>query len=187
MSGTCEQEGCGIKVSVNVEEFSKQNYNGKVLCMAHQKKYERAIPDPQNKDPGLDESDPEFQAANKVKSPGKTKSGEKWQEDIVNFETLLSDAHKLVQEKQWVMHINTVIEKELTDMKEKRAVVHATVTFETLRGECRGIFQGTGDADQTNCGDFIRPHFMRMAESRAICRALRWATNNAQCSEEEKK
>jgi len=31
----------------------------------------------------------------------------------------------------------------------------------------------------------IKPHFMRMAETRAIARALRWATNNAKVAVEE--
>ena len=31
----------------------------------------------------------------------------------------------------------------------------------------------------------IKPHFIRMAETRAIARALRWATNNAKVAEEE--
>jgi hypothetical protein len=34
-------------------------------------------------------------------------------------------------------------------------------------------------------GATIRPHYIRMAETRAICRALRWATNNATAAKEE--
>ena len=48
----------------------------------------------------------------------------------------------------------------------------------------KGTFQATGDATMKNTGRAIIPHLIRMAESRAIARALRWATNGAVAVEE---
>ena len=49
----------------------------------------------------------------------------------------------------------------------------------------KGTFQAVGDASVDNVGDEIAPHLVRMAETRAIVRALRWATNSASTAEEE--
>ena len=54
----------------------------------------------------------------------------------------------------------------------------------TAEGE-RGVFQGIGDADETNVNRMIVRHKLRMAETRAICRALRWYNNIGMCSADE--
>lgn len=59
------------------------------------------------------------------------------------------------------------------------AIVQATVTTS------KGTFQAVGDACEENVGQGIEPHLVRMAETRAIARALRWATNSASTAEEE--
>ena len=59
------------------------------------------------------------------------------------------------------------------------AIVQATVTTS------QGTFQAVGDATEDNVGNGIEPHLVRMAETRAIARALRWATNSASTAEEE--
>lgn len=74
-------------------------------------------------------------------------------------------------------------------MEKKWAVVKASVTIFIIDGEDsrKATFEGHGDATQENIkGDIIKPHFLRMAETRAIARALRWATNNATTADEEK-
>ncbi len=74
--------------------------------------------------------------------------------------------------------------KPLINLKEKFAVFKATVIVSD--GSLQQEFQGHGDATSENVtGEFIKPHFIRMAETRSICRALRWYTNNG-CAEEEK-
>jgi len=88
-----------------------------------------------------------------------------WQEDIVNFETLLNEAYK-----NGLTRIQT--EKIEIDLENKYALFRATVTGKN------GTFEAHGDATSENVGDFIKPHFIRMAETRAIARALRWYTNN---------
>ena len=105
---------------------------------------------------------------------------QKKDDDIVNLETLLSDAHKL-----GLVGIHTSLISH--DTENKSAVFKAVVRMRDLKKEeLFKIYEGHGDADQKNVGDTIKPHYIRMAETRAICRALRWATNNANLPEEEK-
>ncbi len=59
------------------------------------------------------------------------------------------------------------------------AIVQATVKTS------KGTFEATGDASTNNVGEGIQVHLVRMAETRAIARALRWATNSASTAEEE--
>lgn len=54
----------------------------------------------------------------------------------------------------------------------------------TAEGE-KGIFQGIGDADDNNTNSMISKHKIRMAETRAIARALRWYNNIGMCSLDE--
>ena len=68
------------------------------------------------------------------------------------------------------------------DYEKSQAIFSACVSIER-EGRIE-LFTGHGDA----CGitnDTIKPHFIRMAETRAIVRALRFATNNAKVAEEE--
>lgn len=114
----------------------------------------------------------------------KLKEGDSWEDDIVNFETLLIAAH----EKKEDFSIRTKCLK--VDLEKKYALFKASVIIRKATvGEVdipSRIFEGHGDATAENVsGEFIKPHFIRMAETRAICRALRWYTNNA-CAEEEK-
>ena len=109
-----------------------------------------------------------------------TEKPKKWEDDIVDFETLLNKAHELFGK----FSIRT--EALNIDLEKKFAFFKATVTIGA--GESAPVFIGHGDTtDENVSGSFIKPHFIRMAETRAIVRALRWATNNAQCAEEEKK
>lgn len=96
-----------------------------------------------------------------------------WADDMTNFEDLLSAAHKKFKD---TLEIKT--EMLQVDFKEKTAVFKATVVAD------QKVFEGHGDAEGIT-NDKITPHFMRMAETRAIARALRWATNNAAVAAEE--
>jgi len=126
--------------------------------------------------------DGEYAVGFKLISAPKIEEGNKsWEEDIVNFESLLSDAHTKFKGR---FSIETT--RIDYDMKEKWAVFKATVRVRDGEKFSR-IFEAHGDATQDNCqSSMIKPHFLRMAETRAIARALRWATNNAKVAEEEK-
>ncbi len=119
-----------------------------------------------------------------------TKKSSKWEDDIVSFEVLLTAAHKKANDAGFGLNIKTSVirddaGKPLINLKEKFAVFKARV-FLTDKGKVIQSFEGHGDVTDTNVkGENIKPHFIRMAETRAIVRALRWYTNNG-CAEEEK-
>jgi hypothetical protein len=54
----------------------------------------------------------------------------------------------------------------------------------TAQGE-KGTYTAHGDADDTNVSGFVKQHIIRMAETRAIARALRLYNNIGMCSAEE--
>lgn len=108
------------------------------------------------------------------------KSEGKWEDDMVTFEVLLTKAH----EKKESFSIQT--EMLSVDLEKKYALFKAIVIIRNKEENEIRRFEGHGDATSENVkGDFIKPHFIRMAETRAIVRALRWYTNNG-CAEEEK-
>ena len=59
------------------------------------------------------------------------------------------------------------------------AVVSAEVTTS------KGTFHGLGDASPDNVNEWIAPHLIRMAETRAVARAFRFATNVSMTAYEE--
>jgi hypothetical protein len=103
-----------------------------------------------------------------IKSVPQETKGSEWQNEMINFEDLLNSGHekglKFVK-TQMIAH----------DPDKKYAIFKAEVT---MKGG--NVFEATGDADQRNTGSMIAPHYIRMAETRALARALRFATNNAQ-------
>jgi hypothetical protein len=84
--------------------------------------------------------------------------------EFVTFEGLLDVAHKL-----GLRSINTEM---LGHTVDGSTTFKATVTL--LDGS---VFVGHGDASKENVGTMIGPHRIRMAETRAVARALRFATN----------
>lgn len=112
-------------------------------------------------------------------APKEEKSG-KWEDDIVTFETLLTKAHDL----KAPFSIKT--EMLAIDLEKKYALFKAQVIVEKDK-EHDITFEGHGDATSENVtGEFIKPHFIRLAETRSIVRALRWYTNNGVAEEEKK-
>lgn len=82
------------------------------------------------------------------------------------------------------------VETELVQIKEDgtgTVIFKATVTMAVLEDQERMYrrFTGFGDANEQNVNDMVAPHKIRMAETRAINRALRLATNIGMCSAEE--
>jgi len=116
-------------------------------------------------------------------------------EDLIKFEDLLSEAHKKFKGD---FSIQTKLIE--VDWEKKHALVKARVEirylitdtiklskeeFEEVERDAIKTFEAYGDATQDNCGTLVNKHWVRMAETRAIARALRWATNNAKTAEEE--
>ena len=117
------------------------------------------------------------------------KSNGDWTEDITKLEDLLSAAHTNFKER---FDIRTELVKDgagnpLLDFEKKYAVFKATVrVWSETDPNTFQIFTGHGEVTKENVvGSVAEKHWIRMAETRAIVRALRWATNNAKVAEEE--
>jgi len=89
---------------------------------------------------------------------------------------LLKIAHR-----QRCASIKTSLQKSLSDATESRWVFRATV-YPTARSKG---FVGYGDADPTNVSSLVHGAEMRVAETRAVNRALRKAYGIGVCSVEE--
>jgi SWIM zinc finger len=90
---------------------------------------------------------------------------------FVKFEGLLQLAHArgLV-----------VLETTVVSVSLDQAVCQATARFQDGR-----VFTDIGDASPENVAKHLRPHFIRMAATRASARALRRALNVGHCAVEE--
>jgi hypothetical protein len=77
--------------------------------------------------------------------------------------------------------IKTSIERALSDPNSRRWVCKAVV----YKRNCRGPFTGYGDADPSNVSALGRGAEVRIAETRAVNRALRKAYGIGLCSVEE--
>jgi hypothetical protein len=86
-----------------------------------------------------------------------------------------------ISERRRCSGITTIIEKELSSPDSHRWVFKATV-YKSLRS--RG-FSGYGDANPSNISSLVRGAEMRVAETRAVNRALRKAYGIGLCSVEE--
>lgn len=94
--------------------------------------------------------------------------------DFVTHAGLLDIAHK-----SGLSEIQTEIIKDTPEM----VVFKATIKME--RDGKIQIFTGYGDATPENVNSLIRKHILRMAETRAVNRGLRFATNIGMCSIDE--
>lgn len=126
--------------------------------------------------------------------------GEHSDGDMLNLDMLLDYAHK-----KGLVAIKTHVITH--DIDKKIAIFRAEVFMQTFADDEAKTpfikeFHGHGDAmpdlsiEYTNKnGDNkvaynmengnIKPHYFRMAETRAICRALRWAVNSSSAAKEE--
>ena len=131
----------------------------------------------------LDEKGQVFNLKVLETAPEEKQGHDSWQDDMVNFEDLLSAAHEKATADKKILSIKTMQLGEI-DYGNKRATFKARVIISKEGSETEQIFEGTGDAEGILSGT-IQPHFIRMAETRAIARALRWYTNNAKVADVE--
>ena len=96
------------------------------------------------------------------------------------LKVLLNKAHELYSGR---FSIKTQIVE--MDMKQCSAVFMATIEVVNDEGHVITCHQGIGDANSENVNSLIKKSFLRMAETRAVVRALRWLTNIAEASVEE--
>jgi hypothetical protein len=108
-----------------------------------------------------------------------------WSDEFISFDELLDSAHKKFD--NMITNMNIYTEIKSVDMEKKFAIVKAIIEVtdkESLKIIKR--YEAHGDATQDNCqSGMIKPHFIRMAETRALARVCRFATNNAMTSREE--
>ena len=109
--------------------------------------------------------------------PKKGPTKENSTDDLTTFEDLLNMAHAKFKGKFSIQ--TRMIEN---DWENKRAIFKAEILVEE---DPQKAYTAYGDATQDNCGEMVKKHYIRMAETRAIARALRWATNNAKTAVEE--
>ncbi len=117
---------------------------------------------------------------------GTDKSG--WEDDMISFEELLNDAHKKFPDRLQIYTeiVRDADGKPLLNVKDKFCIMKAKVVIDGGLKKVEQVFEAHGDTTSTNVkSSHIIPHFIRMAETRAIARALRWATNNATVAAEE--
>jgi len=93
--------------------------------------------------------------------------------DYITHEGLL----KLAHHKGLANITSKIIE---VNVEKGVCIVQARVMMENGK-----MFSGLGDATPQNLNAMIKPHFIRMAETRAINRALRFATGLGMCSFDE--
>lgn len=98
-------------------------------------------------------------------------------ENFTNLKDLIHEAHE-----KGLKGIKVEVTERHYDKEGKplAATATATVVMEDDRE-----FVEEGDAHITNVGRTIQPHVFRMAQSRAVARALRLATDNGETSVEE--
>ena len=89
----------------------------------------------------------------------------------VPFKTLLDKAHK----QYGLAGVETEILQFPCAENGNMAIFRATV-----KNSDGATFSAHGDADPNNTTSTIAPHLLRMAETRAIARALRWLTNSGE-------
>ena len=86
--------------------------------------------------------------------------------DVVLYAGLLSQAHE-----EGLLKVCTSILQIPTEENGRLAIVKAEVQT------AKGLFEAVGDACPENVDEFLAPHLIRVAETRAKARALRDAVN----------
>ena len=94
--------------------------------------------------------------------------------DAIAYKGLLSVAHD-----EGLKSVKTEVVQVPTEDNARSAIVRATVRTR------RGVFTGLGDANPGNVNKRVAPHVLRMAETRAVARALRVAVNIGEVAIEE--
>ena len=116
-------------------------------------------------------------------------SEKNWHDDMTNYGDLLTAAHKKAKEDGIYLSIESRPQKNadgsvMVDFEKKTALYEATLTIRNKEGNIIQVIVDTGDAEGIS-SEMIKPHFNRMASTRAMARCYRIYTNNATVAEEE--
>ena len=94
--------------------------------------------------------------------------------DVVLYAGLLNQAHE-----EGLLKVCTTLVQSPTEQNGRLAIIKAEVQT------AKGLFEAIGDACPENVDEFLAPHLIRVAETRAKARALRDAVNVGVVSYEE--
>ena len=94
--------------------------------------------------------------------------------DVVLYAGLLNQAHE-----EGLLKVCTTLVQSPTEQNGRLAIIKAEVQT------AKGLFEAIGDACPENVDEFLAPHLIRVAETRAKARALRDAVNVGVVSLEE--
>jgi len=103
-------------------------------------------------------------------------------EDYITFEELLKEVHKKFKKVSIETEVQTGEEEDgdaLKKLLDKGFVVKATVITE------KGTYTAYGDATADNTTNMVQNALLRMAETRAVARACRFATGIGKIAKEE--
>lgn len=103
-------------------------------------------------------------------------------EDYITFEELLSKAHEKFEKITIETDVMTIQENDGETLKQllnMGFVVRAKVTTE------KGTYTAYGDASKENTTKLVQTALLRMAETRAVARCLRFATGVGKTAKEE--
>jgi len=103
-------------------------------------------------------------------------------EDYITFEELLKELHKKFKKVSIETNVQTGEEgdgKAMKKLLDDGFVVRATVITE------KGTYTAYGDATADNTTKMVRDALLRMAETRAVARACRFATGIGKVAKEE--
>lgn len=163
-------EGCTTDIqSEKVINYSAERF-GKVLCMDCQRK--------ENQKP---------KQSTPISKSNDTVYGLK-KEHIVMLQGKPFVTHAGLLEKAHKLGLSTIKTKLLTDVsniENAKMIVFKAIVVIAKEGEESKTFTGYGDATADNVNNMVLPHRLRMAETRAVNRALRFATNIGLCSVDE--
>jgi len=124
-----------------------------------------------------------------VQAPKSKEVNKSWTDDMTNYGDLLNAAHDKVTKDNLFLSMESKPVKNaegnpLVNFETKQALYEATLTIRDKEGKVVQRFVDTGDAEGIS-NVLIKPHFNRMASTRAMARCYRIYTNNSKVSEEE--
>jgi len=124
-----------------------------------------------------------------LKEKAEQQEKKNWTEDMTNYNDLLNAAHEKAEKEGIYLSMESKPQRKadgspLVDFEKKTALYEATLTIRNSDGKVLQVFVDTGDAEGIS-NDLIKPHFNRMASTRAMARCYRIYTNNAAVSVEE--
>lgn len=180
-------QGCETDITERVAEYSAKHYK-KELCMSCQKVVRE---EQQNaKEAEKDSSEPlnveeETISEKPLESVTKPKLPEKPKSHIPGY--IIK-----IQGKEYITHAglldiahHTGLTKIETELISNNKDNNDEIVFKATVYLGDRYFSAHGDATSTNVNSNIKAHKLRMAETRAVNRALRFATNIGMCSFEE--